>query len=125
MCGGVEASEGAFRTDHEYDLHNTPSKHVVHQHLHNMGYRPLDSVQTKWAKPVGYSLYFFDVPSLTWEQRVQSTKTGKTGVYSRVAWGASQDTLSNFLAHTETICSHSFTGEGREPWGFYTETYAP
>lgn len=96
------------------------------QALHEMGYRPVDSRRRQWAKPVGYSIYVFDVDESRWDQRFKAASDGTTHVNSSASWNR-ETTLVDFLAHAETWHSKTIIGadKGRFVWHFSTEIQIP
>ena len=93
----------------------------IWQHLHNMGYRPVDEARDTWAKPVGYSIYVFEVGKRRFSQRFRSAGDGSPLVWKFKEWDPT-DSLTGFLAYVETFCTNRVTGEGHagKPWDFRT-----
>lgn len=92
------------------------------QELTNMGYRPSTTDQTFWFKPVGYSLYSFDLSTKTWGQRFLSHVHRDVRIWDTAIYDDFED-LGEFLAHCETYHTHHFKGSGHFMNWSYPEFY--
>lgn len=101
---------------------------VSTNHLKSMGYRQLETSQ-KWAKPVGFNLFVFDLDTQEWACYFRAANNGDALVWDRCPYTVEsyvyedreEDAIyqkpEEWLAHREAYYSAISRGK-EEPWSF-------